>query len=173
MDAKGVYDPCQVWAGQRIASIEGFAPFLLFECCRPSNLCTTVYHQIAHGKRNSHSPDQVSTSGEVCQRCSLLILPLQDSPDQYMDTIQQLMVAMTFSDGNAAISPTCFHKDCLLVQRLICNRRKKAGPETPQDLNQQIHLKFTTRYPQAHLLRGVGRGRCRTSNVGCIVVRSI
>lgn len=40
----------------------------------------------------------------------------QDSPDQYMDTIQKLMVAMTFGDGNAAISPTCFHKDCPLVQ---------------------------------------------------------
>ena len=28
-----------------------------------------------------------------------------------METIQQLMVAMTFSDGNAAISPKCWHRD--------------------------------------------------------------
>ena len=28
-----------------------------------------------------------------------------------MNTIQQLMVAMTFSDGNASITPKCWQKD--------------------------------------------------------------
>jgi hypothetical protein len=41
----------------------------------------------------------------------LCTLDSEDSPDQYMDTIQQLMVAMTFSDGNASITPKCWQKD--------------------------------------------------------------
>ncbi|OLP77490.1 NFX1-type zinc finger-containing protein 1 [Symbiodinium microadriaticum] len=34
------------------------------------------------------------------------------TPEEYMDTIEKLMVGMTFSDGNAAISPRCWMKDC-------------------------------------------------------------
>ena len=36
-----------------------------------------------------------------------------------METIQQLMVAMTFSDGNASVSPKCWHKERGLVSRAV------------------------------------------------------
>ena len=36
---------------------------------------------------------------------------IKATPEDYLDTIEKLMVAMTFSDGNAAISPRCWQRD--------------------------------------------------------------
>lgn len=44
-----------------------------------------------------------------------------------METIQQLMVAMTFSDGNAAISPKCWHRDRAWVSLCCCDLSPGSG----------------------------------------------
>jgi hypothetical protein len=52
-----------------------------------------------------------------------------------METIQQLMVAMTFSDGNASVSPKCGHKERGL--RNSAKRYKKQGQfpgQFPQEM---------------------------------------
>ena len=83
-----------------LARLESFCPFTLPKMQTSKSKQRGIY---ASGSEGSEGRGRVAGP-----------LHVEATPEEYMDTIEKLMVGMTFSDGNAAISPRCWMKDRVL-----------------------------------------------------------
>ena len=88
-----------------LARLESFCPFTLPKMQTSKSKQRGIYASGSEGSEGSKGRGRVEGP-----------LHVEATPEEYMDTIEKLMVGMTFSDGNAAISPRCWMKDRVLCR---------------------------------------------------------